>query len=118
MKQDIECTVQTCKTCQQFKKTRKKYGKLPVKDHESDSTTPWSKIAVDLIGPWIIPQAGQIEAKKNPPKLLALTIIDVATNFMELIALSDKESATVATAVDKNWFCRYPRPVECIHERF
>ena len=50
MKEDVEYTVRTCKTCQQFKKTQKKYGKLPAKEAEMESTL-WERVNVDLIGP-------------------------------------------------------------------
>jgi hypothetical protein len=39
----------TCKLCQFNKKTRKQYGKIPVKMAE---VTPWEIVQVDLIGPW------------------------------------------------------------------
>jgi transposase InsO family protein len=46
--------------------------------------------------------------------LIALTIIDIQTCFMEIVALPDSESATVAAAFDQHWLCRYPRPIKCI----
>jgi transposase InsO family protein len=33
---------------------------------------------------------------------------------MEIVALSDGESATVAAAFDQYWLCCYPRPLKCI----
>ena len=77
-----------------------------------------------MIGPWIIPRPYKrkpkmdSKAKSNEPlKLQALMMIDPATNYMELIAVSDKESLTVARAFDRSWLCRYPRPMICLHDR-
>ena len=35
---------------------------------------------------------------------------------MELVAIPNKETLTVARALDRAWFSRYPRPVECVHD--
>jgi hypothetical protein len=48
--------------------------------------------------------------------LQALTIIDLSTHFMEIVALKNKESITVAHFLDQVWLCRYPRPVDCLHD--
>jgi hypothetical protein len=45
----VQSHCKTCKLCQFNKKTRKQYGKLPVKTAEA---TPWEIVQVDLIGPW------------------------------------------------------------------
>ena len=68
-------------------------------------------------GPWIIPQPpSQSPTNSEPTKLNALTIIDLATCLMELVAIPNKETLTVARALDRAWFSRYPRPVECVHD--
>jgi hypothetical protein len=46
---NVQSHYKTCKLCQFNKKTRKQYGKLPVKMAEA---TPWEIVQVDLIGPW------------------------------------------------------------------
>ena len=70
------------------KSQRKKYGILPVPEQHDHPS--WTTIAVDLIGPWIIAQPPSISPKKSEPtKLNALTIIDLATCLMEIIALPD-----------------------------
>jgi transposase InsO family protein len=111
LRRHIEDFVRSCKTCQHYKKQTKKYGKLPVKTQD-ETILPWTTVAVDTIGPWTIPQ--QNRSKKDKITLIALTIIDVQTCFMEIVALSDGESATVAAAFDQYWLCRYPRPLKCI----
>jgi hypothetical protein len=83
----------------------KKYGKLPAKTHD-DTILPWSTVAVDTIGPWTILQPNR--SKKDKITLITLAIIDVQTCFLEIVALSDSESATVAAAFDQHWLCHYP----------
>jgi hypothetical protein len=48
--------------------------------------------------------------------LQALTIIDLSTHFMEIVALKNKESITVACSLNQVWLCRYPRPVDYLHD--
>jgi transposase InsO family protein len=48
--------------------------------------------------------------------LQALTIIDLSTHFMEIVALKNKESITIAGSLDQVWLCHYPRPVDCLHD--
>jgi len=103
----VNALVKHCKTCQLYKAQRKKYGHLPVPD-QHQVANPWHSIAVDTIGPWIIPQSPHSSKSKEPVKLNALTIIDLNTHFMEIVALENKESVTLAHALDQSWFCRYP----------
>jgi hypothetical protein len=37
-------------------------------------------------------------------------------HFIEIVALKNKESITVANSLDQVWLCRYPRPVDCLHD--
>jgi transposase InsO family protein len=75
-----------------------------------------------MLGPWTIPQDDKKKKKattkpiNNLQELLVLTIIDPDTNFMEMIALMSKNSSVVARAFDQVWLCRYPRPLECVHD--
>ena len=101
MKQDVEHTCRTCSLCQKCKKVHKKCGKLPAREVDS---TPWERVNIDLIGPWSV---------KTPTKthtLNALTIIDPATSWFEIIEVKDTTAATVAAAFDDAWLSRYPRP--------
>ena len=120
---DVRKFVQMCERCQHYKKQRKSYGILPVKQH--DPQQPWIEVHVDLIGPWTIPQRPRCKPKLSktkddddePFQLLALTAIDPVTNWIELVAIPNKESITVARAFDRAWLCRYPRPLKCLHDR-
>jgi transposase InsO family protein len=118
---DVQKFVSTCATCQHYKRQRKNYGHVPVKQHQE--LEPWTEVHVDLIGPWIIPQRPSKTPKTSdskpsePLKVLALTMIDPATTLLELIAIPDKESRTTARAFDRSWLCRYPRPTVCLHDK-
>jgi transposase InsO family protein len=111
----VENFVKHCNTCQHYKAQRKKYGHVPVPDKQQ-ITNPWHLIAVDTIGPWIIPQLPHSLKSKEPTTLQALTIIDLSTHFLEIVALKNKESITVARSLNQVWLCRYPRPVDCLHD--
>ena len=62
-------------------------------------------MAVDLIGPY------------GDDKLSALTIVDVATRWIEILPLKSKDSLTVSNLTDEQWLGRYPRPEKCIHDQ-
>jgi hypothetical protein len=76
----------------------------------------WHSIAVNTIGPWIIPQSPHSLKSKEPATLQALTIIDLNMHFMEIVALQNKESITIAHALDQVWLCHYPLPSDCLHD--
>jgi hypothetical protein len=48
---NVQSHYNTCKLCQFNKKTKKQYGKIPVKIAEA---TPWEIVQVDLIEPWTV----------------------------------------------------------------
>jgi hypothetical protein len=111
----VENFVKHCNTCQHYKAQRIKYGHVPVPDKQQNAN-PWHLIAVDTIRPWIIPESPHSSKSKEPTPLQALTIIDLNTHFMEIAALKNKESITVACSLDQVWLCHYPRPVDCLHD--
>jgi Integrase core domain len=82
-------------------KERKKYELLPPKIAESD---PWVMVCVDLVGPLII---------KTPLKthsLLALTMIDPATGWFEIVQANSKTATSIQDLFQNTWLARYPRP--------
>jgi hypothetical protein len=115
LRTQVENFVKHCNTCQHYKAKRKKYGHIPVPDKQQIAN-PWHSIAVDTIGPWIIPQSPHSSKSKEPTTLQALTIIDLNTHFMEIVALKIKECITVARSLNQIWLCCYPRPVDCLHD--
>ncbi|MGH7974316.1 MAG: integrase catalytic domain-containing protein, partial [bacterium] len=96
--------VQHCRQCQLLKKQRKKYGHLPPKKAENK---PWHRLCVDLVGPY------EVNTPSGKQVLKALTMIDPATSWFEIIEIPNKQAITVADLVDQQWSCRYPRPMKC-----
>ncbi|MGH7954385.1 MAG: integrase, partial [Gloeomargaritales cyanobacterium] len=108
LRQFVEHYVKTCPECQRQKRPTKKYGLPPLKDPD---VLPWQTICVDLIGPWKIK-----DGANNVYSLTALTIIDPATSWIEIIPVTDKNATTIAIMLDRHWFCRYPRPLFCVYD--
>ena len=109
MRNDIGKYLKKCKTCQKHKKTYKQYGKLPEKVVED---IPWQRLCVDLIGPW--------KLKRNDNKIItlrALTLIDPATGWFEMIPYENKQSITIANLTEIHWLSRYPWPELITYDR-
>ena len=102
MRLDICKYVSACSICQKFKKQKKKYGHLPPKTAES---TPWERLCVDLIGRYRIRRKD-----KSVITMQALTMIDPATGWFEIVQYDDKRAITVANLVEQVWLSRYPWP--------
>ena len=109
MRKDIEKYVNTCHVCQINKKNKKKFGLLPAKEAEID---PWVTLCVDLIGPYDFTYKGKVTST-----LRALTMIDPATGWFEIVQYDDKQAITIANLVEMEWLSRYPRPVKVIFDR-
>ena len=107
-----------------------KQGKIPLKD--PPTIEAFEVLTVDLCGPW--PIVATIEEKKEVndvndtskqikiiekevrTQIWALTLVDEATGWPEVIPIENKKSKNIAFLVDSEWFCRYPRPLICIHD--
>ena len=92
----VHSVCKKCPTCQIYKTTYQKYGKLPPKQAENN---PWETLCVDLIVPYTIPQKG-----KTPLKLWCLTMIYPTTVFFKMSQIPNKKSAEIAEISKKNWF--------------
>jgi Integrase zinc binding domain len=103
---NMEATVQkyvdNCQICKKTKISSKLYGHLPQTDLLCD---PWEIIQIDLFGPWTFQDITQ-----TTHHIQGLSIIDVATCWVELCPYSSKKSEDIALLVDQIWFCCYPRP--------
>ena len=99
--------VSKCKACQLYKKQKKKYGHLPIKDVEAH---PWHTLCVDLIGPYTV------RTKRGTQTLHAMTMFDPATSWFEVVEIPNKQAVTCANLVENTWLCRYPRPTQCIFD--
>jgi Integrase zinc binding domain len=84
--QDMELFCSTCLVCQLTKKEHKKYGLLPPKTAESD---PWVMDCVDLVDPFTI----KLPIKTH--SLLALTMIDPATGWFEIVQANSKTATSI-----------------------
>jgi hypothetical protein len=86
--------------------TRKKYGLLPPKIAESDTVS----LGHDLCG-----SGGSIYNKDISQNtlylyLLALTIIDTATGWFEIVKATNKAKTSIQDLFHNTWLVRYPRP--------
>jgi Integrase zinc binding domain len=102
MQPSIEKYVNECSTCQRFKRSTKKYGKLPTK---IPVALTWLEVHVDHIVPY------SQSDHPNATKYFALSIIDPATSWVELFPLP------TCMAFDTQWLCRYPHPYKCIYDQ-
>ena len=94
LRSHVQTFCKTCRTCQLFKKQRKKYGHLPAKEAEE---LPWSCVNVDLIGSYVVctPTAAHT--------LRALTMINHVTSWFEVTAILDKSADTVMEVFNSTW---------------
>jgi hypothetical protein len=79
----------------------KKYGMLPLEIAESD---PWVMVCVDLVGPFTI----RIPVKTH--SLFALTMIDPATGWFEIVKATNKSATSIQDLFHRIWLKCYPRP--------
>jgi hypothetical protein len=83
------------------KKERKKYGLLPPKITEYD---PWVMVYMDLVGPF------RIKTPAKTDSLLALTMIDPATSWFEIVKATNKSETSIQDLFHNPWLARYPQP--------
>ena len=65
-----------------------------------------------MIGPYKIERIGQEDLE-----LKAVTMIDPATSWFEVVQYDDKKAMTVANIVENTWLTRYHRPDICTMDR-
>ena len=106
MRQLVGKVVRSCHACQTAKGKRLKYGKLPLKDVDTE-IQPWRRLCVDTIGPYTIRRKN-----KKPLNFQAVTMIDPATGWFEMQQLDTKRADEVANKIETTWLTRYPRPEE------
>jgi transposase InsO family protein len=86
MQQDCQQLVSGCKRCLQFNVNKKGFHPL----NPIAATLPFDHLAIDLLGP-----LQETESKQ----VYILVIVDIATRFILLRALTDKSALTVAHAL-------------------
>ena len=102
LRKDVRSFCRTCRKCQLCKKVRKRYGHLPAK--KDIGITPWQRVDVDLIGPYTV------KTPTKTYKLQAMTMIDPATRWFEVISIKHPTAHECMEAFNNTWLCRYPRP--------
>ena len=107
MSRDVSTYVKNCPICQRAKRGLRGYGKLPVKDPE---TEPWKDIAVDLTGPW------KAVINGKTVEFNTLTIIDVFTSWVEILPIATKKAEHIRDLFVQEWLRRYPRPSRIIYD--
>jgi hypothetical protein len=98
--QDVEHCI-LCSTCQIYqmtKKDRRKYGLLPPKIAESD---PWVMVCLDLVGPFTMGTPAKTHS------LLALTMIDPATGWFEIVEATNKSATSIQDLFHNTWLPWY-----------
>ena len=101
--------VSRCNICQRMKRGSRQYGLLAPCEPKS---APWSNVATDCIGPWVIELRGGREYS-----LCALTTIDIMTNLLEIEPIVTQTMAECAQAFENGWLSHYPRPAHVIHDQ-
>jgi hypothetical protein len=112
----VEAHVASCDSCQRNKHSNKKsYGKIPL-NPALRNRNPWEKVQVDCCGPWTIRWHNEATGKVSSVKIHILSMVDVCIGWPEFARINSASSIATAKAFDKNWLCRYPRPLECGHD--
>ena len=101
--------VTKCQICQESKVTAvQPVGKVPMWSERS--STPFDAVQVDCCGPWKIGVQCKRPKKTVTRKVHAVTIIDDAMAWPEVVQLEAKTAYHLAKKFDLQWLCRYPRP--------
>ena len=116
MREHIESHTKKCEVCQRVKKRQQECGMLPPKNPE---VIPWHALCIDLIGPYKI---GPYKKKKKErlekeTTLWALTMIDPATGWFEIVSVPTKRADDIANILEQTWLNRYPLPTEVVMDR-
>ena len=101
--------VANCQVCQEAKVTAiQPVGKVPVRSERSG--TPFDVVRVDCCGPWKLEVQCKRPEKVMTREVHAVTVIDDATTWPEVVNLEGKTAYHLARKFDSQWLCRYPRP--------
>ncbi len=111
----IEKHVASCDSCQRNKHSNKKaHGKIPLTT-ALRFKNPWDKVQVDCCRPWTIRYKNEVTDRISSFQIHLVSMVDVCNGWPEFSRINSANSIATAKAFDKNWLCRYPRPLECGH---
>ena len=108
MRETIQQVCKGCRTCREFKKRKLNKGLLPAKTAEA---IPWHTLCIDLIGPYTIGK------RKKEATLHAMTMIDPATGWFEIVEIPNKQADYISNLLEMTWLSRYPWPTEIVMDR-
>jgi hypothetical protein len=94
----VEAVVAPCAHCQRYKNVQQGHGATAPREAD---LMPWSHVAVDTIGPWVL------SVQNRHERFYVLTIIDMVTNLTEIVQLTNRTSAHAATVFTNTWLARY-----------
>jgi Integrase zinc binding domain len=72
----VEAVVAPCAHCQRYKNVQRGHGATAPREAD---LMPWSHVAVDTIGPWVL------SVQNRHERFYTLTIIDMVTNLTEIV---------------------------------
>ena len=70
----------------------------------------WHTISVDLIRPCTA------TVNKQELEFKVLTIMDTATNFLEIVQIDNRTSRNITQMLTNNWLAQYPWPAQILHD--
>jgi transposase InsO family protein len=108
MRKNIQEFTKVCHYCQKGKRGLRGYGKVPLKEVE---TQPWKDLCIDLSGPW----TATINGKEL--EFHALTMIDPFTSWPEIVPIYTKQAPYIRDFILQQWLRRYPRPSRIIFDQ-
>jgi hypothetical protein len=102
MEAHVRQYVNKCQVCRKSKPPTKKYGILPeTKIHYE----PWEIIQIDLFGPWT-----SYDVDKVSHQIQGISIIDIATHWVELCPYTSKFSEDIALFGGPKLVCSLSAP--------
>ena len=87
-----------CNLCQRTKRSQRKCSHAPVKIAE---VVPWQTLCIDLIGPHEL--TAKNGNKKETIKIWAITMIDPATGWLEIVPIEMKRANVASNLIKQNW---------------
>ena len=106
---EVRSQVSRCDICQRMKCGSRQYGLLAPREAKS---IPWSDVATDCIGPWVLELRGGRDYSLHTPMMINLT-----TNLLEIEPIAMQTAAECARAFENGWLSHYPCPLCVIHDQ-
>jgi hypothetical protein len=108
MLQEISKIIKPCKPCQIGKRSKRGYGKIPLKDIEH---APWADVCIDLSGP----RKTTIDGKEVI--FHTFTAIDPFAGWPEIAPIINKAGQHIVNLMEQEWLRRYPRPNRIFYDK-